>query len=368
VLIGTARGVSLVDAVSRQLVWEYAEGESNRGVALWSGLVIWGDTSPFSTVYALDAATGREHWRAVGPGAYLAAPVVDSAGTLYINDAEGVIYARQVSDGALRWRTDLAEPILSSPSVSGLDLLVSSREWDLVRLEQANGNVRWVFPTSREIRGTAAIAEDRVYAASEDKSLYCIDSKSGTELWRFDCRAINPGAVALGHNGTIYTTTSAANILWAVTPEGEELWHFVTGGGVFNAPIVAGDGSVYLCAQANNPERGFVHAVKADGTELWTMEMERHVTASPMLGPDGTLYVVSRDKNLYAFRDVAGDLDHDGDIDLADLGTLGDCLTGPRIWGTRALTPPGCELLDFDRDWDVDVADFARIQIELSAP
>jgi hypothetical protein len=98
------------------------------------------------------------------------------------------------------------------------------------------------------------------------------------------------------------------------------------------------------------------------------MQMERHVTASPMLAPDGTLYVRSRDKNLYAFRDVAGDLDHDGDIDLADLATLGDCMTGPRIWGDAALTPPGCELLDFDRDWDVDVADFARMQVELSTP
>jgi hypothetical protein len=112
----------------------------------------------------------------------------------------------------------------------------------------------------------------------------------------------------------------------------------------------------------------WVLAIRPDGTELWTKAMPDMMTASPMLAPDGTLYAMCRDKNLYAFRDVAGDLDHDGDIDLADLGTLGDCMTGPRIWGTRALTSPGCELLDFDRDWDVDVADFARIQIELSAP
>lgn len=52
-----------------------------------------------------------------------------------------------------------------------------------------------------------------------------------------------------------------------------------------------------------------------------------------------------------------GDLDEDGDVDLADFATWNSCLTGPGV-----VPDPGCEAADLDGDNDVDAADFAAFQ------
>ncbi len=36
--------------------------------------------------------------------------------------------------------------------------------------------------------------------------------------------------------------------------------------------------------------------------------------------------------------------------------------------GEPALVTPGCELLDFDSDWDVDFTDFAQFQLAFTGP
>ncbi len=52
-----------------------------------------------------------------------------------------------------------------------------------------------------------------------------------------------------------------------------------------------------------------------------------------------------------------GDLDDDGDVDLADFLNFADCMTGPNI---PAI--PGCEPADLELDTDVDLADFRVLQ------
>ena len=76
---------------------------------------------------------------------------------------------------------------------------------DLAGLDDSTGEVLWVFPTSSEIFGVPVIDGDRVYVASRDRYLYAIDRATGREIWRFWCEQSNLGAVALGHDGTIYT-------------------------------------------------------------------------------------------------------------------------------------------------------------------
>lgn len=62
-----------------------------------------------------------------------------------------------------------------------------------------------------------------------------------------------------------------------------------------------------------------------------------------------------------------GDLDDDGDVDLADFSVFADCMAGPNV----TTPPPGCSmeqfrLSDVDYDLDVDLYDAARFQIEIS--
>jgi len=61
---------------------------------------------------------------------------------------------------------------------------------------------------------------------------------------------------------------------------------------------------------------------------------------------------------------VAGDLDEDGDVDLADFAGFQACFNGPN----RSPKKLGCENADFEPDGDVDLADFALFQACFNGP
>ena len=56
-------------------------------------------------------------------------------------------------------------------------------------------------------------------------------------------------------------------------------------------------------------------------------------------------------------RVLQGDVDEDGDVDLADYIAMLDCLAGP-----DAPLTAGCEVFDLDGDNDTDLADLLAFQ------
>lgn len=77
------------------------------------------------------------------------------------------------------------------------------------------------------------------------------------------------------------------------------------------------------------------------------------------LAPTTWLYFANTDTPLAAGPLVScrADLDHDADVDAADLAALRACLTGASV-----PIAPACTLADLDGDQDVDLDDFAVLQ------
>ncbi len=68
---------------------------------------------------------------------------------------------------------------------------------------------------------------------------------------------------------------------------------------------------------------------------------------------------------------VTADPNDDGHVDLADFASFVDCLAGADADPAPAssMHPAECiRLVDFDRDYDVDTADFARLQVWMTDP
>lgn len=368
---GQLRGVTAVDSISHEILWTTDGGDVvGSSPSVFEGRVFWGVTgSPSGSLYCSDAANGNEIWRLYAPYGYNCSPVVDDNEIVYFNDRKSNIYARMTRDGNESWTVVLNDDCYCPFSLDPAIVLVGGKNDKVTALVPGGATdpweVAWTFDTGREVFGTTILTPEVAYIASTDRYLYALNRLTGTEKWRFYCEQSNRGSLALGHDGTIYTATGG-NIGWlfAISSEGQELWRFQLVGKVFNSPIVAGDGTIYVSATEfdGNENPGFVHAIRANGTQLWSAYMPWSTVASPMLAPDGTLYIACRDQHLYAFRDPAGDLNYDQRIDLTDYAHFDDCMTAPRIWGTKSNTRPGCELLDFDRDWDVDLADYAAFQ------
>ena len=58
-----------------------------------------------------------------------------------------------------------------------------------------------------------------------------------------------------------------------------------------------------------------------------------------------------------------GDGDLDGDIDLVDFKRLDACFSGP-----EGVIEPGCGLFDLDHDLDIDMADVGLFQRAFTGP
>jgi large repetitive protein len=122
----------------------------------------------------------------------------------------------------------------------------------------------------------------------------------GSVLWEYGPGMFYPATPALA-NGTLYFT--ADNALRAVNPDGTLEWLSATNGVIAGAaPVIAGDGTIYIGANDNH-----LYAFGPDEIVKWTFETGGAVSAPAAVDADGSVYFGSLDKTFYAV-DSAGKL------------------------------------------------------------
>jgi outer membrane protein assembly factor BamB len=147
------------------------------GAAVTGGGVYLADY--LGTVYALDAADGRDRWRIATEARSSIEPVLVAAGHVHVASGKG-LYTLDAVTGTPKWRFQAGGDIVGAPVVAEGRIHFGSTDHLLYTLKADDGRLRWKLATGGEITGSPVVRAGVVYACSKDRCVYALDAEKGT--------------------------------------------------------------------------------------------------------------------------------------------------------------------------------------------
>ncbi|MFD8939834.1 PQQ-binding-like beta-propeller repeat protein, partial [Streptomyces sp. NPDC059578] len=131
------------------------------------------------TVYALDAADGRDRWRIATEPRSSAEPVLVADGHVHVGSGKG-LYTLDAVTGTPKWRFQAGGDVVGAPVVAEGRIHFGSTDHLLYTLKADDGRLRWKLATGGEITGAPVVRSGVVYACSKDRCVYALDAEKGT--------------------------------------------------------------------------------------------------------------------------------------------------------------------------------------------
>ncbi len=286
------------------------------GMAYEEGLVF--ATTGFAEVVALDAASGRDAWRAKVDAPVRSAPTVNG-GRVFVTTVDNQVFALSAADGRRLWTYSgvSSQTILlggGSPAVDGGVVIVPFTNGEIAALRVDNGAVLWsdsVIAVRRteaaasltDIRGRPVIDRGRVYAVGHSGILVSIDLRTGQRVWDVPV----PGVYQPWISGDfLYATTIDSEVVCIDVRTGQIMWvtqlrRFEDEDDqedriIWTGPSLASDRILLF----NSFEQA-LSLSPYNGDVLGEMKLPAPVTISPVFA-NSTMYVFDDAGDLLAYR------------------------------------------------------------------
>lgn len=205
-------------------------------------------------LYALEAATGLQHWKFHTGGVIRSSPTV-AAGTVYVGSGDGNLYAIDSATGLQKWKHGFSQPVYSCPTVSGGAVYIYCAA-NLLSLDTATGIAKWQYATGDLTNNieSPTVANGMVYLSTFDGNFTvgAVDATTGTLVWGYHggIGRSNPAVV----NGVVYAGDEGNKLVALDAGTGTLKWRYYDGNfGSGTSPTVAAgkvfigayDGSIY---------------------------------------------------------------------------------------------------------------------------
>ncbi|MGW2568532.1 outer membrane protein assembly factor BamB family protein [Streptomyces sp. NPDC001537] len=184
VYVSAGTRVLAVDVASGQVKWHFeapavflCPPTFAPGPAVTGGGIYLVDY--LGTVYALDAADGRDRWRIATESRASIDPVLVAAGHVHVGSGKG-LYTLDAVTGTPKWRFQAGGDIVGAPAVAEGRIHFGSTDHLLYTLKADDGRLRWKLATGGEITGSPVVKDGVVYACSKDRCVYALDAEKGT--------------------------------------------------------------------------------------------------------------------------------------------------------------------------------------------
>ncbi|WP_049920904.1 outer membrane protein assembly factor BamB family protein [Halopiger djelfimassiliensis] len=274
---------------------------------------------------------GEQRWEtqtdATDKGFHGSAAIVDDV--VYIGGYDGALYAMNVDDGELRWKTEASEldgalAVGSSPAYYDGTLYFISEFADpfsgaLWAIDPETGEPIW---QDDRIWGRAHpspsidLQRGRILAGSNDGAVYCWEFPSLEFAWKFQLEAngasqvdgtFNLGSEIKGsaplYDGHAYFGSFNGCFYCVDIMDGSEVWSFETDRAIMsNAAVDPDAGVVYM-----GSDDGYVYALDPEtGDQYWSANVNGRVVGALTVTAE-TVLAGSYDSYLYALDKKTGD-------------------------------------------------------------
>ncbi len=219
-------------------------------------------------------------------------------GLLYVGSIKGDVYAFDARTGAVRWRYQTENWIMTHPIVADGRVFVATgnryyqpqRHWDpttafrgsgknaVYALDAATGRLIWRFVTRAGNMPTPVYSDGVLYLVGGDRMVYAFDAKTGWLRWELPIPSIDSMSSPVLSGNLLVFGGGYPNALYAVNIQTHQLqWVQPTPGtgGLTDAPPTIANGSIYITAFSsrglkNGADRAYEYAIRlADGKMLW---------------------------------------------------------------------------------------------------
>lgn len=324
-----AHGNSIIAAVGRRIyaldretgnqLWRWPadgiQGNFNRGTILAGDVVI--APADNRTIYAFNANSGEKIWEYNLQGGLASNPVV-AGGYVVLPMGDDTLVALNPKDGTPAWANPISVPggIMGKLAASGNDIFVTTSNFELAAIDTVRAAQRWkVQFTQLNPDAIPVVAEDTVYIIAGDYVIGLARQNGGQRA-----------RITVGEQA-VFGPAIAANTVTVVTRQGSVRTYTKQGrpthppvdlqSMAVNTPVIVG-GKIVV-----NTSNGSMNMIEpADGSILWNYILRpatkpvadssgktppNYMTAaSAVFGSGDTLYLNARDGQILAFDSKAG--------------------------------------------------------------
>ena len=231
------------------VLWRKSIAPSESSPVVEAGSVFVGDWS--GRVYAFRKRTGRLYWSTKLHGQVKGAIAV-AGERAYVADYSGHVYALNVRTGRIVWQA-AAQPrfghagnFYSTPAVAYGRVYIGATDGKVYSFGASSGKLRWSQSTGGYVYSSPAVWRDRVFAGSYSHRFFAFDAATGAILWQFKANGPISGSPTV-IAGRVYFATLAGTTYALDARTGAQLWTFPDGK---YSPVVADANRLYLVGNA----------------------------------------------------------------------------------------------------------------------
>jgi outer membrane protein assembly factor BamB len=189
VVFGNSKGViEAVDINSGKKKWNFStKGAIYSSPATHNNNIIFG--SGDGNVYCINEK-GKQVWKLTTPAAVLGSPIIEN-GIVYIGGSADKFVAIDAKTGREIWSfNQLNGPVVSTPLISGNNIIFGAWDTNLYCLNKADGTLLWKWNNGSPIANYSPAScipvahKGVVYVVAPDRYITALDEATGTALWR----------------------------------------------------------------------------------------------------------------------------------------------------------------------------------------